>query len=287
MIFGCDYDAQCCFLGHKGTTATQPCLMCERTRSPSVKQALRDATHGTLQDVSGSGNLREGTHFADRMVMDDATWTIAMPGTQDHHCSVARSPLLGIDPRQIVPIPLHTTQGINHRVLRLAVETVMVYRSATDGAAAGRQAGADFALVLVGLLHERVRVRPTDFHGGPFIGRDCRTIGDKSALVCAALVGKVSSEHLAAYEKAWSLRNGVRKTLNRAAIIPAEEVVAFRADTSAMATVLKGSFGWLSISPKLHILMFHASEFLDLWGSIGLYGEQGLEAWHGRYGGHY
>jgi len=40
-----------------------------------------------------------------------------------------------------------------------------VYRSATDGAADGRQAGADFALELVGLLHERVRVRPTDFHG--------------------------------------------------------------------------------------------------------------------------
>jgi len=78
------------------------------------------------------------------------------------------------------------------------VETVIVYRSATDGAADGRQAGADFALELVGLLHERVRVRPTDFHGGLFIGRDCHTIGDNSALVCAALVGKVSPEHLAA-----------------------------------------------------------------------------------------
>jgi len=72
--------------------------------------------------------------------------------------------------------------------------------------------------------------------------------------------------------------------LNRAAIIPAEEVVAFRADTSAMVTVMKGSFGWLSMSPKIHILMFHAPDFLELWGSIGLYGEEGLEAWHGRYG---
>jgi len=284
LMFGCDDEAQCCFRGHTGATATQPCLMCKRTRSPSVKQALLVAIHGTLQDVSGSGNLPEGTSFADRMVMDDATRTIAMPGTPDHHCSVARSPLLGIDPRKIVPIPRHTTQGINHRFLRLAVETVMVYRSATDGAAAGRQAGADSALELVGLLHERVRVRPTDFHGGLFIGRDCHTIDDNSALVCAALVGKVSPEHLAAYEKAWSLWNRVRKTLNRAAIIPAEEVVAFRADTSAMVTVLKGSFGWLSNSPKIHIVMFHAPDFLELRGSIGLYGEQGLEAWHGRYG---
>jgi len=198
LMFGCYYDAQRCFLGHKGATTTQPCLMCKRTRSPSVKKALLDATHGTLQDVSGSGNLREGTHVADRMVMDDATRTIAMPGTPDHHCSVARSFLLGIDPRQIVPIPLHTTQGMSHRFLQLALETVMVYQSATDGATAGREAGADFALVLVGLLHERVRVRPTDFHDGLFIGRDCHTIGDNSALVCAALVGKGSPEHLAA-----------------------------------------------------------------------------------------
>jgi len=51
-----------------------------------------------------------------------------------------------------------------------------------------------------------------------------------------------------------------------------------------MVAMLKGTFGWLSISPKLHILMFHASDFLALWGRIGPYGEQGLEAWHGRYG---
>jgi len=53
-----------------------------------------------------------------------------------------------------------------------------------------------------------------------------------------------------------------------------------------MVTFLIGSFPWLSISPKLHILMFHAPDVLDAFGSIGLYGEQGLEAWHGRYGQH-
>jgi len=164
------------------------------------------------------------------------------------------------------------------------VEIVMVHRGATDGVAAGRQAGADFALELVGLLHEKVRVRPTSYHGGLFIGRDCHTIGDNSALLCAALDGKALQRHVVAYAEAWRLWNRVRKTLNRAAVIPADEVTAFRADTAAMVTLLKGSFGWLSISPKLHILMFHAPEFLELWGSIGLYGEQGLEAWHGRYG---
>jgi len=51
-----------------------------------------------------------------------------------------------------------------------------------------------------------------------------------------------------------------------------------------MVTLLKGSSGWFSISPKFHILMFHAPDFLEMWGSIGLSGEQGLEAWHGRCG---
>jgi len=51
-----------------------------------------------------------------------------------------------------------------------------------------------------------------------------------------------------------------------------------------MVILLKGSFPWLFISPKLHILMFHAPDVLEAFGSIGLYGEQGLEAWNGRYG---
>jgi len=29
--------------------------------------------------------------------------------------------------------------------------------------------------------------------------------------------------------------------------------------------------------------MFHAPDSLERWGSIDLYGEQALEAWHGRY----
>jgi len=39
----------------------------------------------------------------------------------------------------------------------------------------------------------------------------------------------------------------------------------------------------VNLSPKLHILLARASDFLDAFGSIGLYGDQGLEAWHGRY----
>ena len=76
----------------------------------------------------------------------------------------------------------------------------------------------------------------------------------------------------------------MRKTLNRAAIISAVEAAQFRADSSSMVSPLKRSFPWLPISPKLHILICHAPDFLELFGRIGLYGEQGLEARHGRYG---
>jgi len=228
--------------------------------------------------------LREATHCLDRMVSEGAAAEEGEPGTAEHHCSVHRSPLLAIYTRQVVPIPLHCTQGINHRYLRLAVEMVMVFRSSADGAAAGRQAGASFALELVGLLHEKVRVRPTPYHGGLFIGRDCPTIGDSRALLWKALKGKVSQSHLDAYDLAWSLWNRVRKTLNRASIISRAEAALFRADTAAMVRFLKGSFPCVSISPKLHILMCHAPEFLESFGSIGRYVEQGLEAWHGCYG---
>ena len=82
----------------------------------------------------------------------------------------------------------------------------MVHRGATNRVAAGWQAGADaFALKLVGLLHEKVRARPNSYHGGLFISRDCHTIGDNSALLCAALDGKALQRHVIAYAEAWRL----------------------------------------------------------------------------------
>jgi len=284
LILGCDYAAQCNVVGRKGASATQPCLHCLSTRSSSEKQTVLDAAFGTLQDLVVGRTLREATHFSNRMAAGGAMLMVGQPGTPRHHSSVERRPLLAVHPRQIVPIPLHTTQGVNHRYLRLAIEMVMVQRSAIDGPLSWRQAGTDFAEELVQLLHEKVRVRPTSFHGGLFIGRDYHTIGDHSDVVCAALKCKVSQDHLDAYERAWSIWNRVRRTLNRAVIIPADESARFRADTAVMVTLLKRSFPWLSISPKLHILMCHAPDFLECFGSIGLYGEQGLEAWHGRYG---
>jgi len=87
-----------------------------------------------------------------------------------------------------------------------------------------------------------VRVRHTAFHGGLFIGRDCHTIGDNSEVVCAALKRKMSPAHFDEYERACSTWNRVRRTLNRAAIIPTEECARFTSNTVAMVTLLKSSF---------------------------------------------
>jgi len=135
LLLGSDYAAQCDVLGHKGASATQPCLVCMSTRSPSGAHAVLDAAYGTLQDVFVSRHLREATHYSDRMAADGGTLPVGDPGTSEHRCSVERSPLLAINPKQIVPIPLHTTQGVSHRYLRLEIEMVMVFRTASDGAA--------------------------------------------------------------------------------------------------------------------------------------------------------
>ena len=238
LILGCDNAAQCNVVGHKGASATQPCLYCLSTRSSSEKQNVLDVAYGTLQDLVVGRALREATHFTNRMAAGGAMLMVGQPCTPRHPSPVERRPLLAVHPRQIVPIPLHTTQGVNHRYFRLAIDMVMVQRSAIDGPLTWRQAGTDFAEELVQLLHEKVRVRPTSFHGGLFIGRDCHTIGDHSDVICAALKGKMSQDHLDAYECAWSIWNRVRRTLNRAVIIPAVESAGFRADTAAMVTLL-------------------------------------------------
>jgi len=42
LMPGCDYAAQCHVVGHKGATATQPCVFRNRTLLPSKKQAVLD-----------------------------------------------------------------------------------------------------------------------------------------------------------------------------------------------------------------------------------------------------
>lgn len=255
LLLGGDHASQCDILRHKGASATQPCLYCLSTRSPSMAQKVLDAVKGTLQDLVVSRPLWETEHFTSRMLAEGAA-----PGIGDRR-SVEKRPLLSIIPGEIVPILLHATIGINFRCLRVATEVVMMCSRASQDAAGWRQAGTACGLELVEALHTEVRVKPTPFQRGLFIGRDCHTIGENSAVVCALLKGRVTDGHLAAYEQVGSVWNRVRLTLNRASVVPADEAQQFQVDTAAMVALSKTSFPWLSILPKLHILMSHAPAF--------------------------
>lgn len=148
----------------------------------------------------------------------------------------------------------------------------------------GAAAGPRFARRLASVLRDEVVVTPVPYHGGGFIGRDCHCIGERSDAICRLLLLELTEEFHTAYKRARLPWNRVRKPLNRAAIATVEEVQQFRSNTKAFVTHLKSAFPWVSISPKLHLLLCHAADFMARYGSIGMYGEQDIEAWHGRYG---
>jgi len=191
------------------------------------------------------------------------------------HMSVERSPVIVVPPSQIVPLPLHITIGITARLLRLAIEAVTQERGPADG----RQ----FAHRLAAILSVNIGVEPVPYHGGNFIGRHCHTITSGCGAIVDALRPLVSDPRRTAYERAWELWRGVLSTLNRAAHIPPAEQARFKAGARAFVRLLQGSFPWMSISPKLHMLFAHSWEFMGLWGSTGMYGEQAIESWHGFY----
>jgi len=160
-------------------------------------------------------------------------------------------------------------------LLRLAIELIISCR--------GRGAGLSFAYGLAETLRLIVRVCPAPYHGGVIIGRDCQTITEASEAVCRTLLGLVSEKDHATYRRLWVLWKTLARTMNRAAFVHADESKSFRSNAQSFVRHMKRSFPWVKASPKLHILMYNAPDFLDRFGSIGLYGEQSIEAWHGYY----
>ena len=71
------------------------------------------------------------------------------------------------------------------------------------------------------------------------------------------------------------------KTLNRAQEVSVEEASAFEVGALGLFPPLQAAFSWLSTTPKLDALAHHAPAFLRHLCSVGFYGEQALEAWHG------
>jgi len=275
-----DYEALCTMHGHKGLSATMPCLNCLSTRSPSAANAALDSLVGTLHDVDTlrPSHPRSAAHMV-RMVAAGAP--AAEPGqriadlSQMDHLSIVRRPLFTIDPRQNVPLPLHLLLGITLRLLRLAMELFISCRSGTDGKV--------FAYSLAETSRCAVRVSPAPYHGGVFIGRGCHTIAAASDVVCRTILGLVPERHHQAYKRLWILWGRLGWTMSRAALVEASEVRQFRANARAFVQLMKRGFPWVSVSPKLHIVLHHAPDFLERFGSIGLYGEQEVEFWHGFF----
>ena len=83
-----------------------------------------------------------------------------------------------------------------------------------------------------------------------------------------------------AYRRACDLWADWLPVLHRAAVFDAPERCSFPRQAAEFVDLLQSSFEWLSITPKLHISACHAADWLDRFGSLGLFSEQGLEAWH-------
>jgi len=78
--------------------------------------------------------------------------------SQMDHLPIVGPSLFTIDPRQIVPLPLHLLLGITLRLSRLAVELVISCRSGTDRKV--------FTYSLAETLRCAVRASPAPHHGG-------------------------------------------------------------------------------------------------------------------------
>jgi len=99
--------------------------------------------------------------------------------------------------------------------------------------------------------------------------------------MCAALAPYLSAGKLAALRTGWTDWSAFVGTLNTAADVPLDEIESFTRLAWGLVPPLQVAFPWLSVTLKLHALALHAPAFLWWFRSLGAYGEQALEAWHG------
>jgi len=266
------------FLGHKGATCRHPCMFCHVVGRPEMGSTELLAVCGSMQDVAASPTSLRSTaelQVAAVSFADGPNDTLPIPVPAAEHRSIERCPVFDVEPRQIVPAPLHLTLGITGHALRLGIEAVVFESGAAAGAKAARAVG-------VALLVS-ARVCPVPHHGGGFEGRDCHRIAQRSAAVCDALVGHLSAARLTTLRRAWAEWSKVISVLNRAEDVPVANAPVFQTTVSRFASGLRATSPWMSVTPKLHALVHHAPTFLLRFGSLGSYAEQALEAWHGFF----
>jgi len=261
-------------IGHKVPDGSLPCPTCLESKLPDKAHLALDLAFGSKKDLCCTHRPRHSSHLVEMGAALTTGGRAAADSGLSVHLSIERPPLVIVDPRQMVPSPVHLTIGITRRILRLGVEILIADRSPL--------AWWLFADALAEDLCQEAGVHPVPHHGGNFIGRHSGTIARRRDIVCSGFHGRVSSTRVSAYTRAWELWSGLVPTPNRAAYIPRDEQQRFASDAKTFAGLIHREFPWVNVSPKLHILLCHAGEFLCRFGSIGLYGEQTVEAWHGH-----
>jgi len=247
-----------------------PCPCCLGMKCPSEAHSLLDWAFGTLQDLDYTHPPRTAAHLREMQeAYGGSGRTPAELGLATH---VSLEPVIVVPPSPIVPLPLHFTIGITARHLRLTIEAVTQDRGSVDG----RQ----FAHRLAGTLSVNIGVQAVPCHGGNFIGRHCHTIASRCGEIVDALLSCLLPGSPPMSARGSSGEDYCQPSIE-AALITSAEQARFKADARALVRLLQGSFPWLSISPKLHMLFAHSWEFMGPWGSTGLYGEQAIESWHG------
>jgi len=209
------------------------------------------------------------------LFVDGPLPTMVDPPAAARTLSYERRPLMVLAPEDIVPMPLHVTLGVSPWMLSLGVKTV-----AFD---AGAERAEAYAVALAGALRQDVGVSPVPYWGGTFEENACHKIGRCLAAVCDVLEGFVLPARAAAYRQACELWTALLPVLNRAVIFGADERSTFRRQAADFVDLLRSSLEWASITPQLHVLVCHAADWLETYGSFWLFSEQGLEAWHGYF----
>jgi len=189
--------------------------------------------------------------------------------------SITKQSLIVWDPANIASMPLHITLGIRGWLINLGVEAIVADRvpaaAAAYEAAIGETLGHDAG------------VSPAPFWGGSFAGKQWHKIEVSLAALCDRLDAFLSPARDNVHHRACRIWADSILVLNCASPIDASQRTEFRQRAAAFVDRLRADFEWVSITPKLHALACHAADFLGEFGSLGLFAEQGMEAWHGYF----
>jgi len=276
-----DYSFKTNFDGHAGATCRFPCGYCcciGRLSAANTKLPPNDDEYGSMQDGSGARGIPrtlKQMQAIPSLYASGPLATMADPSAVATTLSFERRPLIVSAPEDIVPIPVHITLGVSPWMLSLGVKA-----GAFDSGAAREQ---KYAVALTQTPQRDVGVSPAPYWGGTFEGKACHKIGRRLAAVCYVLEDVVPPTRATDYRRACELWADLLHVLNREVSFEASARETFRRQAAEFVDLLRLSFEWVSITPKLHILVCHAADWLDRFGSLGLFSEKGLEAWPGFF----